>query len=98
MGLKRRRFRCGWRTLWVLDVCMVEIGRVRVKTGNAAATSRLGSIEAASPRRPSCRKAFYAGGFDRLMKEVVTLGSGLIFDQGQRSWCAYIARRLEILG
>ena len=44
------------------------------------------------------RRHFYAGGFDRLMKEVVTLGSGLIFDQGQRPWCAYIARRLEILG
>ena len=27
--------RCGWRTLWVLAVCMVEIGRVRVKAGNA---------------------------------------------------------------
>src|SRR3981081_1972748 len=35
MGLKRKRFRCGWRTLWVLAVCMVEIGRGRVKTGNA---------------------------------------------------------------
>src|SRR5258706_1476917 len=35
MGLKRKRFRCGWRTLWVLAVCMVEIGRVRVKAGNA---------------------------------------------------------------
>src|SRR5260370_20536371 len=35
MGLKRKRCRCGWRTLWVLAVCMVEIGRVRVKTGNA---------------------------------------------------------------
>ena len=35
LGLKRKRFRCGWRTIWVLAVCMVEIGRVRVATGNA---------------------------------------------------------------
>src|SRR5947208_2008847 len=35
MGLKRKPFRCGWRTLWVLAVCMAEIGRVTVKTGNA---------------------------------------------------------------
>ena len=34
-GSQRKRFRCGWRTLWVLAVCMVEIGRVRVKAGNA---------------------------------------------------------------
>src|ERR1700731_233435 len=35
MGLKRKRFRCGWGKLWGFAGCMVEIGRVRVKTGNA---------------------------------------------------------------
>jgi hypothetical protein len=35
MGLKSKPFRCGWRTLWVLAVCMVEIGRVGVNAGNA---------------------------------------------------------------
>ena len=35
LGRKRKRFRCGRQTLWVLAVCMVEIGRVGVKAGNA---------------------------------------------------------------
>ena len=35
MGPKRQLFRCGWRTIWVLAMCMVVIGRVGVKDGNA---------------------------------------------------------------
>src|SRR5229473_6171736 len=51
MGLKRKRFRCGWRTLWVLAVCMVEIGRVRVKTGNAPIEQK---ISAYPPQADIC--------------------------------------------
>jgi hypothetical protein len=36
MEIKRKQFRCGWRTLGVLAVCMVEIGPVRVKNGHDA--------------------------------------------------------------
>ena len=46
MGLKRKRFRCGWRTLWVLAVCMVEIGRVRVKGGNAPIEQKISAYPA----------------------------------------------------
>src|SRR5258707_11695529 len=49
--LKRKRFRCGWRTLWVLAVCMVEIGRVRVKTGNAPIEQK---ISAYPPQADIC--------------------------------------------
>src|SRR5207253_5220367 len=51
MGLKRKRFRCGWRTLWVLAVCMVEIGRVRVKTGNSPIEQK---ISAYPPQADIC--------------------------------------------
>jgi len=34
LGLKKKRFRFGWRMLWVLAVCMVEIGRAGVEAGN----------------------------------------------------------------
>src|SRR6266404_5692658 len=51
MGLKRKRFRCGWRTLWVLAVCMVEIGRVRVKVGNAPIEQK---ISAYPPQADIC--------------------------------------------
>src|ERR1700681_4397069 len=51
MGLKRNRFRCGWRTLWVLAVCMVEIGRVRVKNGNAPIEQK---ISAYPPQADIC--------------------------------------------
>src|SRR3981081_1387673 len=51
MGLKRKRFRCGWRTLWVLAVCMVEIGRVRVKPGNAPIEQK---ISAYPPQADIC--------------------------------------------
>src|SRR5258708_21254999 len=51
MGLKRKRFRCGWRTLWVLAVCMVEIGRVRVKAGNAPIEQK---ISAYPPQADIC--------------------------------------------
>src|SRR5712671_7498783 len=51
MGLKRKRFRCGWRTLWVLAECMVEIGRVRVKTGNAPIEQK---ISAYPPQADIC--------------------------------------------
>src|ERR1700681_1460157 len=51
MGLKRNRFRCGWRTLWVLAVCMVEIGRVRVKAGNAPIEQK---ISAYPPQADIC--------------------------------------------
>src|SRR5882757_6216959 len=51
MGPKRKRFRCGWRTLWVLAVCMVEIGRVRVKVGNAPIEQK---ISAYPPQADIC--------------------------------------------
>src|ERR1700692_1996610 len=51
MGLKRKRFRCGWRTLWVLAVCMVEIGHVRVKAGNAPIEQK---ISAYPPQADIC--------------------------------------------
>src|SRR5258705_7628066 len=51
MGLKRKRFRCGWRTLWVLAECMVEIGRVRVKTGSAPIEQK---ISAYPPQADIC--------------------------------------------
>src|SRR5258706_15943535 len=51
MGLKRKRFRCGWRTLWVLAVCTVEIGRVRVKAGNAPIEQK---ISAYPPQADIC--------------------------------------------
>src|SRR5882762_91890 len=51
MGLKRKRFRCGWRTLWVLAECMVEIGRVRVKAGNAPIEQK---ISACPPQADIC--------------------------------------------
>jgi len=51
MGLKTKRFRCGWRTLWVLAVCMVEIGRVRVKAGNAPIEQK---ISAYPPQADIC--------------------------------------------
>src|SRR5258708_11008378 len=51
MGLKRKRFRCGWRTLWVLAECMVEIGRVRVKAGNAPIEQK---ISAYPPQADIC--------------------------------------------
>src|SRR3981081_8982 len=51
MGLKRKRFRCGWRTLWVLAACMVEIGRVRVKAGNAPIEQK---ISAYPPQADIC--------------------------------------------
>src|SRR5580700_7135235 len=51
MGLKRKRFRCGWRTLGVLAVCMVEIGRVRVKAGNAPVKQK---ISAYPPQADIC--------------------------------------------
>jgi hypothetical protein len=49
MGLKRKRFHCGWRTLWVLAVCMVEIGRVTVATGNASIEQKI----SAYPHKPT---------------------------------------------
>src|SRR5882757_4390680 len=51
MGPKRKRFRCGWRTLWVLAVCMVEIGRVGVKGGNAPIEQK---ISAYPPQADIC--------------------------------------------
>src|SRR6267143_7117341 len=51
MGLKTKRFRCGWRTLWVLALCMVAIGRVRVKTGNAPIEQK---ISAYPPQADIC--------------------------------------------
>src|SRR6266480_5034812 len=51
MGLKTKRFRCGWRTLRVLAVCMVEIGRVRVKAGNASIEQK---ISAYPPQADIC--------------------------------------------
>src|SRR5260370_8942486 len=51
MGLKRKRFRCGWRTVWVLAGGRVEIGRERVKAGNAPIEQK---ISAYPPQADIC--------------------------------------------
>src|SRR5258706_15977044 len=51
MGLKRKRFRCGWRRFGFLAECMVEIGRVRVKAGNAPIEQK---ISAYPPQADIC--------------------------------------------
>src|SRR6185369_164034 len=69
MGPKRKPFRCGWLTLWVSAVCMVETGRAGVATELAEGLRRVKSdglaMSALLPLYPRKPTFFVRGGMSQ---------------------------------